>query len=230
MSLQLTQWMSKLKREVTEGVAAPRRVRLQGEGTVFESWEPITGDDSVIGDPGEWAKEAELLINALKPELPKRRVQLSFIAEDINGATLQTLFRTVSGENAAAQDLGTQNGAKALADGLASVAKTMEAVQLVARQMMEFQATQLEKAHLHIGDMHEFFMAIRKAELENEEQQGAVMQIVLEQVKNLGPAAGMLLEHWAAKVAKSPAKAALTSVAAAATEAATAATNGVKVS
>lgn len=212
MSQQLATFMEKLVREVQEGQAAPRRVRLMCEGTVFESWEPIQG---VALDPEQWAKDAETLVQALIPELPKRRVQLSFVAEDSTGATLQTMLRTVTGQNANAQDLGTQNGAKALADAIASVAKTTDFVGEMARKMMEFQAVQIEKLSVQLSDAHELFMAIRKVELESSEETNAVTRIMAEQFQQAAPLLMQLAEHWI----KSPSKngGAVASVAAAAT-------------
>lgn len=220
MSQQLAVFMEKLLREITEGMPTPRRVRLIGEGTTFESWEPIHGSGL---DPDTWAKDAELLVQALIPELPKRRVQLSFVAEDSAGATIATLLRTVTGTNPAAQDLGTQNGAKALADAIASVGKTMDATLETARKIMEFQAQQLERAHTQLGEAHELFMAIRKAELETTEQESAASRVMIEQLQQLAPMATALVEHW---LTRQPAAKAAAQV----TAAATAATNGAKAS
>jgi len=194
MSQQLATFMEKLLREVTEGLPVPRRVRLMCEGTVFESWEPLQGMNI---DPDSWAKDAETLVQALIPELPKRRVQLSFVAEDSAGATLATLLRTVTGQNASAQDLGTQNGAKALADALASVAKTTDATLEQARRMMDFQASIIEKQNTTLFEFHELFMAIKKAELDATEEGSAVTRIMGEQLQQAAPILMELVQHWA---------------------------------
>jgi len=199
MSQQLSTFMEKLVREVTEGMQAARRVRLMCEGTVFETWEPIQG----VGlDPDAWAKDAETLVQALLPELPKRRVQLTFVAEDSAGASMGTLLRTVTGQNPSAQDLGTQNGAKALADAIASVAKTADAVLESARKMLEFQSQQLEKKDLQLADCHELFMAIKKVELEAGENENAVGKIMTEQVQQALPLLMQLAQHWVNSPAK----------------------------
>jgi hypothetical protein len=193
MSQQLSVFMEKLTREVTEGMQAPRRVRLMCEGTVFETWEPIQG----VGlDPEAWARDAETLVQALLPELPKRRVQLTFVAEDSAGASMGTLLRTVTGQNPSAQDLGTQNGAKALADAIASVAKTADAVLESARKMLDFQSSQLEKKDQQLAECHELFMAIKKVELEAGEQENAVSKIMTEQVQQALPLLMQLASHW----------------------------------
>jgi citrate synthase len=185
--------MEKLVREIQEGMPVPRRVRLMCEGTVFESWEPLHG----VGlDPDQWARDAETLVQALIPELPKRRVQLSFVAEDSSGATLGTLLRTVTGQNANAQDLGTQNGAKALADAIASVAKTTDFVGEMARKMLEYQSAQIEKLNNQLTEAHELFMAIKKAELDSTEQESAASRIMVEQVQQAAPLLMQLIEHW----------------------------------
>lgn len=219
MSQQLQQWCDKLKREVTEGVPMASRIRLMtaGEGTVWETWE-ITRELDVA----QWATDAETLISALVLELPKRRMQLVFTAEDVAGATVANLVRSVTGQNANAQDLGTQNGAKALADAIASLAKTTDAVLETARKMMQFQADQLEKAHGFVSDAHEVLMAIKKAELETEVQESAASRIMMEQVSQAAPMLMQVLQHWAT----SPNKQSLGGVGAAAA----AATNGVKAS
>lgn len=220
MSQQLTVFMEKLVREVTEGMAAARRVRLMCEGTVFETWEPIHG----VGlEPEQWAKDAETLVQAIIPELPKRRVQLSFIAEDSAGATMATHLRTVTGTNPAAQDLGTQNGAKALADALSSCGKTMDAILESARKIMDFQQQTIEQQATQLTDAHELFMAIRKAELENTEQDNVASQIIVEQLKQAAPIVMELLGNWATK---QPPTKVVAQVAAAAQQAAT---NGAKV-
>jgi hypothetical protein len=220
MSQQLQIWCEKLKREVTEGVPMARRIRLMtaGEGTVWETWEI-----SPELEPAQWASDAEALIAMLVVELPKRRVQLVFAAEDAAGATVANLVRSVNGQNASAQDLGTQNGAKALAEAIASLAKTTDAVLETARKMMQFQADQLEKAHGFVADAHEVLMAIKKAELETEVQDGAASKIMMEQVSQAAPLLMQMLQHWATSPPKPQS---LGGVAAAAA----AATNGAKVS
>lgn len=193
MSQQLEIFMEKLLREITEGMPVPRRVRLLSGGDVFETWEPIHG----VGlDPTQWARDAETLIQALVPELPKRRVQLSIVAEDSAGATISTLLRTVTGQNASAQDIGTQNGAKALADSIASVAKTIDAVGETCRKTMEFQNLIIENQAKHLDAAHELFMAIRKAELEQEQEGNAASKIMLEQLQQASPLLLQLGEHW----------------------------------
>jgi hypothetical protein len=200
MSQQLTVFMEKLVREIQDGMPVPRRVRLMSEGTVFETWEPIHG----VGlEPELWAKDAETLIQALIPELPKRRVQLTFVAEDSAGGTLSTLLRTVTGQNPNAQDLGTQNGAKALADAIASVAKTTDFVGEMARKMLEYQAGQIEKLNGQLNDAHELFLAIKRVELETDETQGAATRIVVEQLQQAAPMLLKLVEHLVSKPAKS---------------------------
>ncbi len=194
MSQQLQQWCEKLKREVTQGAAMARRIRLMivGEGVVFETWEPVAELDAA-----QWASDAENLITALLPELPKRRVQLVFQAEDAGGATVANVLRTVTGQNAQAQDLGTQNGAKALADAMTAVGKLMEHTLQQASKMLEIQAARIDKQDEVVADFHEFFMAIRKAELETNEQESAASKIMMEQVQQAGPIIMSLIQHWA---------------------------------
>jgi hypothetical protein len=221
MSQQLQAWCEKLKREVTEGAPLARRIRLMtaGEGTIWETWEPVADLDAA-----QFANEAEQLISALALELPKRRVQLIFVAEDHAGASCANVIRSVTGQNAQAQDLGTQNGAKALADAMASVSKLMDATLEQSRKMMEFQAQRLENQQETIADFHEFFMAIRKAELEHTEQESAASKIMMEQVSQAGPMLMAMIQHWATS---GPAKQGIGGAAAAAVNAAT---NGAKVS
>lgn len=219
MSQQLQIWCEKLKREVTEGTPVARRIRLMtaGEGTIWETWEPVSELD-----PAQFASDAETLIGALIIELPKKRVQLIFVAEDNGGGTVGNLPRTVTGQNQNAQDLGTQGGAKALADAMASVGKLMESTLDQAKKMLEFQAAQLEKAQDNINDAHEFFMAIRQAELTHTEQDSAASQLMMEQVKTAAPMLMTMIQHWAT-APKQPLGSAVAA-------AATAATNGAKVS
>lgn len=191
MNQQLEQFMEKLVREVQEGLPVARRVRLMCEGTVFETWEPLQGIDPVL-----WAKDAETLVQALIPELPKRRVQLQFIAEDNAGATMGTHMRTVTGQNANAQDLGTQNGAKALADAIAGVAKTTEHVLSLARNMLDFQQSVIEKLHIEVHQSHEIFMAIKQVELADKETESAAGKIMVEQLQQAAPMLMRLAEHW----------------------------------
>jgi hypothetical protein len=219
MSQQLQLWCEKLKREVTEGTPVARRIRLMtaGEGTVWEQWEPV-----LELDPAQWASDAEQLISALLLELPKKRVQLIFVAEDNSGATIANLPRTVTGQNQNAQDLGTQNGAKALADAMAAVGKLSAATMEEAQKFMSFQAHQLEKLQEALVDAHEFFMAIRQAELNNTEQESAASQIMIEQVKQASPMLMTLLQSIIANAGNKSHGGVVA--------AATAATNGVNVS
>ena len=194
-------FMEKLVHEVEAGQPAARRVRLLCEGTTFETWGPIQGVDM---NPEQWGTDVETLIAALLDEFPKRRCQLSLVAEDSTGATLGTVLHTVTGRNANAQDLGTQNGAKAIADSLVSIAKTMDAVGESARKMMQFQADQLESVHKTLFEYHELFMAIRQAELNTTEEQGAVAKVLQEQVTQAAPILIQVLSHWAKQPKKPP--------------------------
>lgn len=194
MSVQLQTWLEKLKREVTEGSPMARRVRLctVGDGTVWQTWEPLSELD-----PVEWANEAEALVTGLKSELPKRRIQLVFQAEDHGGATIGNLIRSVTGENPQAQDLGTANGPKALADAMVSIQKLMDATLESARKWTAFQTEHNEKLSQQLADYHELFMTIKKVELESEEQQSAASKIMLEQVQQAAPMLMQLFQHWA---------------------------------
>jgi hypothetical protein len=221
MSQQLQIWCEKLKREVTEGQPLARRIRLMtaGEGTIWETWEPVNELD-----PAQFASEAEQLIAALVVELPKRRVQLLFVGEDHAGASVANLVRSVTGQNAQAQDLGTQNGAKALADAMTAVGKLMADTLAQASKVMDHQSARIDKQDETISDFHEFFMAIRKAELEHTEQESAASKIMMEQVSQAGPMLMAMIQHWATN----PNKPNLGGAVAAAANAA--ATNGAKVS
>jgi hypothetical protein len=197
MSQQLIVFATKHMREVEEGVPVARKIILSGEGQIFEQWCPVIGLE-----PMQWAQEATALLKSLEDELPKRRCQMSFTAEDANGAPLAQCLISVTGKNAAVQDLGTQNGAKALSDALASVSKTMEAVLGQARQMMEFQAVQLNKAHDQLGEYVDLFQAIQKVELENGQQENAASQMLLRQVEEASPMIMGLIQHWMTNPAK----------------------------
>ena len=209
MSNGLELFMEKLVREVTDGVAVARRVKLIAEGNTYETWEPI---QSAGIEPGVWAAQAENIIAALTTELPKKRIQLQFIAEDHAGATLSTHMRTVQGQNANAQDIGTQGGAKALSDAMAGVAKTMEATLDQARKMMEFQATQLDKAYAQINENHEVLLAIHKLELEEGETANALTQAFTEQFKDAAPLLLQLGQHWLSTATKKTTGGAVASV------------------
>jgi hypothetical protein len=104
---------------------------------------------------------------------------------------------------------------------MTSVGKLMESTLEQARKMLEFQSAQLEKAQDNINDAHEFFMAIRQAELSHTEQDSAASQMMMEQVKTAGPMVMQMIQHIVANASKQG----LGGSAAAA-----AATNGVKAS
>lgn len=192
MSQELEIWFRGLQKELTEGVPMARRVRLVtvGDATVWQTWEPVQGIDAA-----QWGEEAEALLASLKGELPKRRVQLNFVAEDQNGASLSNKPRTVTGVNESAQDLGTQNGAKALAEAMASVGRLMDATLESARKFMQFQSDQNERLSNQLAEAHEVFMAIKKVELESEEQQSQASKIMLEQVQQGLPMLMKVIEH-----------------------------------
>lgn len=199
MSVQLQTWLEKLKKEVTEGSPMARRVRLctVGDGTIWQSWEPLAELDAEA-----WAIEAEALLNALRAELPKRRVQLVFQAEDHGGATIANLVRSVTGENPQAQDLGTANGPKALADAFVSVQKLMDATLESARKWTTFQTEHNEKLQAQLSEYHELFMAIKKVELESDQQENATSKIMLEQVQSAAPLLMQAFEHWLSQQGK----------------------------
>lgn len=214
----LQTWCEKLKREITEGAPMARRIRLMtaGEAQIWHTWEPVKELDSV-----QFSEEAESLIAALTLEFPKRRVQLVLSAEDHSGASVAQVLRSVTGQNAAAQDLGTQNGAKALADAMTAVGKLMESTLSQAMKMMEFQAQRIESQDETLHDFHELFMAIRKAELEVTEQESVAGKMFMEQAQQLAPAVMSMFQHWMANQGKQGLGA---------SSAAAAATNGAKVS
>lgn len=216
----LQAWCEKLKIEVTEGAPMARRIRLMtaGEAQIWHTWEPVKELDAA-----QFAEEAESLVSALVIELPKRRVQLIFSAEDHSGASVSQVLRSVTGQNAAAQDLGTQNGAKALADAMTAVGKLMESTLAQAHKMMEFQAQRIEAQDDTLAEFHELFMAIRKAELETTEQESAAGKMFMEQAQQLAPTVLTMFQHWMTNQSKS-------SLGGATSAATAAATNGAKVS
>ena len=195
-----------------------RRIRLMtgGEAQIWHTWEPVAELD-----PAQFAEEAESLVSALVLELPKRRVQLVFCAEDHGGGSVSQVLRSVTGQNAAAQDLGTQNGAKALADAMTAVGKLMESTLAQAMKMMDFQAQRIESQDETLHEFHELFMAVRKAELETTEQESAAGKMFMEQAQQLAPAVMSMFQHWMANQGKQGLGA---------SSAAAAATNGAKVS
>lgn len=196
MSSELETWCEKLKREIVEGTPSARRIRLisADNATVWQVWEPVAELNSA-----QWAEEAEALLASLKSELPKKRVQLLFVAEDHSSAAVANKPRTVTGTNESAQDLGTQNGAKALADAMASVGRLMDTTLESARKFMQFQSEQLEKAYGHVAEAHEVFMAIKKVELETEEQQSAMGKVLVGQLEQGLPLLMKVIEHVAMK-------------------------------
>ncbi len=199
MSQQLQVWCEKLQKEVTEGVPLAVRIKLMtvDTGTVFETWEPVSSLS-----PADWAADAEALLSSLKIELPKRRVSLVFVAEAASGSQVANHLRGIVGENPQAQDLGTQNGAKALADAMTAVQKLQTATLDEARKMLEFQAQQLERCRAEVDSSHEFFMAIRQAELESTENESAFNKVMTEQLQGALPLIMQVVQHWATSPGK----------------------------
>jgi hypothetical protein len=194
-------WAEKQMREVTEGVRPCSRIVLTSDNITWEKWEPVIGLD-----PAQWCAEAEALLNALAEELPKRRVQMTFTAEDTTGATLATHLRSVQGKNQQAADLGTQAGAKALADGIASIAKTCEATLGIARNMMEFQASQLSRAEddlktrgEELRKAHELLAMIQKIEIEEGVGANPVGDALAAHVNEAAPLALQAIQYWLEK-------------------------------
>lgn len=184
MSSALQIWAERLMREVPESGSVARRIRMVVDGNVIETWDPVLGLNAA-----DWVREVDAVREALLEELPKRRVPCVFTGEDASGTALSQHYTNITGKNANAQDLGTQNGAKALADALASVAKTSDAVLAQARNMMDFQAAQLEKKDEQIFEYAELFRAIQKLELEQGETENAVQKMLLTQLESAGPVA-----------------------------------------
>jgi hypothetical protein len=194
-------WAEKQMKEVTDGVRPCARIVLTSDNITWEKWEPIVGLD-----PKQWCAEAEALLNALAEELPKRRVQMTFTAEDMTGATLATHLRSVQGKNQQAADLGTQAGAKALADGIASIQKTAEATLNMAREMMQFQADQMKRLEgdlVQRGDelrkAHELLAMIQKIEIEEGITQNPVGEALAAHVNEAAPLALQAIQYWLEK-------------------------------
>lgn len=201
MNAPLTAWADKQMREVTEGVRPCRRISLTSDGITWEKWEPVIGVD-----PAEWTKGVEEYLNAICDELPARKVQLTFTAEDETGATLATFLRTVTGRNKAAADLGTQAGAKALADGVASIVKTVDAALATARNMMEFMAEQLKTREQdlvtrndELRKAHELIAMIQKIETEEGAGTNPVATALVQHVNEAAPVALQALQYWLEK-------------------------------
>jgi hypothetical protein len=178
-------------REIQEGVPYARRIALTIEGQPIERWEPVSELD-----PGQWCEELRTLLDQLADELPKKRCQVVLTAEDVNGGTLGQCLTNVQGRNASIQDLGTQNGAKALSDAMQSTAKTMDSVLKMARDMMDFQAGQLEKYAKQNHDFVELFQALQKIQVDDEKQESAVSALLLEHVKEASPLIMALAQKW----------------------------------
>ena len=212
-------WAEKVMREVEEGGRCAKRITLTGDGHTYETWEPVMGLE-----PAKWCQDAETLVAMLTEELPAKRIQLVFTAETEGGAVLSTHLKTVTGRNKNAADLGTQAGAKALADSIASVAKTTDFVLQMAQRMMEFQAKMLEaregelaKRDSDLRDAHALIAMVQKIEIEEGLQGNAVSSMLIEQLKEAAPLGLQLVQHLleknqaakaaAAAVAKGPAAA-----------------------
>jgi hypothetical protein len=196
---QLLAFAEKWMREIETDAPVARRIKLAFEGTLFETWEPI-----IKQDPAAWCSEVETLIVSWQEELPKRRCQLTFTVEDQHGAVLATLIRSEQGKNATMQDLGTNNGAKALADAMASIQKTAEATMKMCRDACEFYSSELSKAHDRLNkqvdqnqEWAELFQALQKAEVEGHEQENALTKVLTEEVGKSMPMLVQLAQHWA---------------------------------
>jgi hypothetical protein len=201
LATTLQNWADKQMREVTEGVRPPARIVLTSEGVTWERWEPVMGLD-----PAEWTRATESYLDALADELPKRKVQLTFSAEDATGATLSTFLRTITGRNQAAADLGTQAGAKALADGIASIAKTTDAVLLTARNMMEFMGDQIRKREEDLSlrekdlrEAHALIAMIQKIEAEEGTASNPVAGALAKHIDDAAPMALQAVSYWLQK-------------------------------
>jgi hypothetical protein len=181
-------------REVPESGSAARRIRMVVDSNVIETWDPVLGLNAA-----DWERQVDGIRDALTEELPKRRVSCVYTAEDNAGAVISQHVTNITGKNANAQDLGTQNGAKALSDALASVAKTVDAVLAQARNMMDFQAAQLERKDEQIFEYAELFRAIQKLELEQGETENAVSKMLLTQIEGAAPIALQALQHYMEK-------------------------------
>lgn len=181
-------------KEVPESGTVARKIRMIVDSNVVETWDPVLGLDAA-----GWVRDVDAIRDSLLEELPKRRVPCVFAAEDAAGGLISQHVTSVLGKNAAAQDLGTQNGAKALSDALASVAKTVDAVLAQARNMMDFQAAQLERKDEQIFEYAELFRAIQKLELEQGETENAVSKMLLTQLEGAAPIAMQALQHYMEK-------------------------------
>jgi hypothetical protein len=215
---QLVVFAAKWMREIEEGGPVARRIKLAFEGTLFETWEPILNQD-----PQLWCAEVETLIVSWLDELPKRRCQLTFTVEDNAGNVLATLIRSEQGKNAGMQDLGTNNGAKALADAMASIQKTAEATMKMCRDACEFYSSELQKAHDRLNkstdqnqEWAELFQKLQQAELERADTDNALTKVLTEEVGKSMPMLMQVAQHLAMKGLNGSGKGPLAAAAAAA--------------
>jgi hypothetical protein len=84
-----------------------------------------------------------------------------------------------------------------------------------ARNMMDWQAAQLERYGRENLEFVELFQALQKADLEQGEQSSAASQILVEQLRDAGPLLMALGQAYIQKMQSAPAKVATSAVGAA---------------
>jgi hypothetical protein len=209
MSSSLQQWAERWINVVTEGGTTASRIVLTSEGQKWETWErPFT-------KPEDWAREAEALMSTLCEELPARKIQLMFTAEEAAGGILAQFPKSIIGKNKAAAEIGSQAGAKALSDALAACATTMDAILKSAAQWVTTMAVRTDADSEEIRALHDLLRAKREEEALATEQDSAVKTILVEQLKGLGPLISSGAELWMEKKKSELAKKAPSAVASA---------------
>jgi hypothetical protein len=134
-------WAERTLKTVEENGHAIARVKLMSvEGNAWETWE------APFPAPADFVRELETVTAALAEEWPKKKIQVLLVAEDTGGTVHSQCPYSVWGKNQSAHGaLFSNDGSRALAEGMDQIVRTQERVLASANTQLRIQQEFAEK-------------------------------------------------------------------------------------
>jgi len=135
--VDLTRWAERALREVSEEGDCVERIRLLStDGAAWETW------TRPFSQPEQWVEDAERVVNDLVQDWPAVDIQLLFVAENRAGLVVSQCTKRTRGRQKGAQNGVFGGPSNALAESMASQARTTERILATANTQLDvLQAT-----------------------------------------------------------------------------------------
>ncbi len=187
--MNVTGWAERVLKTVdSETGHSVARVRLASvEGQTWETW------DAPFVAPADFVIEVQTVLDALAEEWPKKKIQVLLIATDAQGTEVSQCPLSIWGKNKDAGNLFSNDGSRALAEGMDHIVRTTErllgTVNNQMRQMSEFQDKLVAANH----DLIDYVRHVKESEaLASQESREVTSQLVQGIKENMPLVLGLL--------------------------------------